>query len=96
MDEFFAVLGDAAVRVRMVPQAELPTGSHLGLSDVADGAGLPQIWVSGDISGQTLLAVLLHEALHLAAPYLDEDTVEQLGSQLAQVATLAGFRREAN
>lgn len=50
------------------------------------------IELSEDISGELWLDTLLHECIHLLCPYLAEDEVRRIGTDLARISWECGVR----
>lgn len=55
--------------------------------------GQPTIWIDPTLPGRAHLETAIHEALHLACPFLYEGVVTKVARYLAMVIWKLGYRR---
>jgi hypothetical protein len=63
-------------------------------SYLPEWTGEPTIWLDPTLDGRAHLETALHEALHLACPWMYEKVVTQTARYLAMVVWRLGYRRE--
>lgn len=85
-------IGASFYHVRFVDPDQIEGKCGLQIAP-AEGQG-GQILLNNNMTGHMLLDTLLHETIHVLCPYLDENTVVQIGSCLATVLLETGFAKE--
>lgn len=51
------------------------------------------ILINKKLRGRALLDVLIHEAIHAMAPYLAEEAVEEMGTDISNFLWKCGYRK---
>lgn len=65
----------------------------LGWATYGEGGRKPLIEIDPRQSDKSYLETLLHEAIHIDCPWMDELAVVDLGERLAEIAWRRGYRK---
>ena len=79
------------VVVKRLPKDEKGYQLH-GLAYYRDGRTPPRIELDERLAGALKLETLIHETVHLVAPYLDESAVTDIGEAIATQLWAFGYR----